>query len=78
MPQDPEKCEKCGGTMEQGFVVDMSYMACEVSSWGKGVPRAGFLGGTKLPSGTRIPIRIFRCDECGYLEHYARREFRSQ
>jgi hypothetical protein len=60
MPQDPEECVKCGGTMEQGFVADIGHIPFDVSSWATGAPKAAFFGGIKMPSGQRVPSRTYR------------------
>jgi hypothetical protein len=72
----PQKCPKCSGRMEQGFVVDHSYGsgARMVSEWAPGAPLKSFWTGTKLPE-DRVPIGTYRCASCGYLELYAREEF---
>jgi hypothetical protein len=70
----PQKCPKCSGRMEQGFVVDHSHGARIVSEWAAGPPLKSFWTGTKLPE-ERLPIGTYRCERCGYLESYARTEF---
>jgi hypothetical protein len=34
----PAQCPKCGGGMEQGFVLDNTYAARVVSQWAAGAP----------------------------------------
>lgn len=71
-----ERCSKCGGTMEQGFIIDNSYAPERiVSHWAAGAPRKSFWTGTKVPQDGLIPIGTYRCASCGYLEHYANQEF---
>ena len=78
MNDRPEKCSKCGGQMEQGFVLDMTYGARLVSQWAPGPPAKSFWQGTKLPEDKLISIGTFRCVSCGFLESYARDEFAAQ
>lgn len=75
MAHPPETCPKCSGHMEQGFVPDNTYGARLVSHWAPGAPRKSFWQGTKLPAAKLVPIGTFRCESCGYLEEYARKEF---
>ncbi len=65
-------CTKCGGTMEQGFILEKSQ-GNHVSFWCKGPPEESWWAGLKATPG--YPIGTFRCASCGYLESYARREF---
>ena len=74
-----QRCPKCGGEMEQGFVMDFGdkYLR-KVSSWAKGSPRLNWIDNTKVPEEGLIPIGAFRCSSCGFLEYYAREEFGAQ
>jgi hypothetical protein len=66
--------------MEQGFVVDQGpgfiATALHVSTWAAGRPRKSWFRDTHL-TGRSLPIGTFRCPQCGFLESYARPEFRS-
>jgi len=69
-------CPKCSGEMEQGFVIEHSEAGYRVTEWAAGAPKARWiLPGAKLPK-EHIPIGSFRCSSCGFLESYAREEFR--
>ena len=72
---DTNRCPKCRGDMQQGFIVDNSYGELIVSHWAAGAPRKSFWTGTKLPQEKRIPIGTYRCSSCGFLEAYARPDF---
>jgi predicted nucleic-acid-binding Zn-ribbon protein len=78
MHQTPERCPKCDGQMEQGFILDMTYGGRVVSKWAAGAPIKSVWSGTKLPEEKLIPVGAFRCASCGYLESYARDEFAAQ
>lgn len=67
----PEKCPKCGGRMEEGFVLDQSHAARLVSCWVEGTPEMTFFGNAKIFDRTKRDIRSFRCVACGFLESYA-------
>jgi hypothetical protein len=75
MGHTPERCPKCNGQMEQGFIQDMTYGARLVSQWARGAPVKSFWSGTKLADDKLIPIGVFRCESCGFLESYAREDF---
>ncbi len=75
MTKPPEKCPKCGGRMEQGFVLDNTHGGRLVSQWAEGAPVKSFWVGTKLPDEKLVPIGTFRCSGCGFLESYAGPEF---
>ncbi len=76
-------CQKCGKSMERGFILDESYDRHRVSEWAEGQPEKYFMlgivsvpGAVKSPE-VRIPVVTFRCPSCGYLESYARPEFKA-
>ncbi len=71
----PQECPKCGGAMEQGFIPDMTYGARLVNQWAAGPPEKSFWTATRRPEEKTIPIGVFRCASCGYLEQYARTDF---
>ena len=75
MADAPQRCPKCGGGMEQGFVVDQAHNSRIVSQWVGGAPEKSFWAGLKVPTEKLIPIGTFRCSSCGFLEQYARPEF---
>lgn len=63
-------CPKCQGTMSEGFVADRVHNFTQFESeWSKGTPIRSFWGGFK--NKTRIPIVVYRCESCGFLESYA-------
>ena len=68
-----QKCPKCGGSMAQGFVIDMNGTR-SISMWAAGAPVSSLWLGTKTPEAV-IPIGTYRCSSCGYLESFARPEF---
>ena len=65
--------------MVQGFVTEhLQAGAADVEAWAAGPPKASVWTGLKLPVLGRLPIATFRCESCGYLESYARKEFKPQ
>lgn len=65
-------CPKCGGAMEEGFIIDYGqymFAAKHVSSWVQGPPKLSWCGA--LGDETRRRIQSIRCVKCGFLESYA-------
>ena len=69
------RCYKCSGEMVQGFIVDFNLTGRIVSSWVEGAPEKSTWTGTKASTEKTIPVGVFRCTGCGFLESYARPEF---
>lgn len=65
-------CPKCGGRMDEGFVLDHTYGANLQAAWVEGQPRRSFWTGLKLSGSAQHPITTCRCARCGYLESYAK------
>jgi Domain of unknown function (DUF6487) len=65
------KCHKCGGKMEEGFILDETYGAQQPSQWVEGEPEKSFWFGTKTSGKEKLQISTYRCGRCGYLESYA-------
>ena len=73
MSQDELTCARCGGAMEQGFVVDKGhYSAPETQEWVEGAPERSVWTGLKTKERAVRPVTTYRCARCGYLESYAR------
>lgn len=70
MPQS-KQCPKCSGSMSEGFVVDATHGGAAVSSWMEGAPEKSVWTGLKLSGKSRSEIATWRCNRCGFLEHYA-------
>lgn len=67
-------CPECSGNMKQGYSV-VSPFPGVAFSWIAGAPTKTFFGGLVVPWHKRVPIAHFRCESCGYLKSYARKEF---
>jgi len=74
MSQAAMSCPKCQGEMVQGHVLDTTYGGNLLSRWSPGPPKNYFWTGI-LNTFPKIPIGTFRCQSCGFLESYARKEF---
>ena len=68
-------CPKCQGQMVQGFIIDQTAGGNLVSQWVAGAPRKSFWSGTKIDRSAIVPVAVFRCESCGYLESYAHDEY---
>jgi len=63
-----DKCPKCGGCMQEGFLIESKLPV----RWIAGKPEKSVLGGTKASGKEHRQIETHRCVECGFLESYAR------
>jgi Double zinc ribbon len=67
-----QKCGKCGGLMERGFIPDEFRDRNEVTVWVRGVPaRSSSTGALDLGGVQMWQVVTLRCTICGYLESYA-------
>jgi predicted nucleic-acid-binding Zn-ribbon protein len=67
-----QKCPKCNGERESGFLRDRIGGASRPVQWIAGVPEKSELtGGAKIRKRARYQVEVMRCKECGYLEQYA-------
>lgn len=64
-------CAKCGGRMEEGFILDHTDGALLQSTWVEGEPVRSRWTGIKLKGKAQLAVATFRCGRCGYLESYA-------
>ena len=82
MIQSTLDCPKCHSTMERGYTLDQSHAAIFTGQWVQGTPKRSLMdlfGGFLIKSPNRknrIPFGAYRCQSCGFLEFYAREEFR--
>ena len=71
MKEDKLVCAKCGGAMDEGLVLDITYRARRQSEWLEGAPESSRWAGVKIEGKEHLPVATFRCRKCGYLESYA-------
>jgi predicted nucleic-acid-binding Zn-ribbon protein len=71
-------CPKCDGEMVRGFVPDYAHGGILVGGWQEGRPKKSFWTTTKVSRSTGIPIGVFRCARCGFLEFYADKRFAAE
>jgi predicted nucleic-acid-binding Zn-ribbon protein len=66
-------CPRCGGSMEQGFIIDETHGTMKSQKWVGGAPEYSFWFGLKLRGKDRLDVATYRCCRCGYLESYSDR-----
>ena len=65
-------CLKCGGDMREGFEPGSKGVRSLRSVWIEGRPERTVLsGGLRTVDREVRAIAAYRCEGCGYLEHYA-------
>jgi hypothetical protein len=71
-PLAPE-CLRCQTVMSPGFQFDIGYGVIRRSKWVEGSPQRTLLSGEVKSAQAKqgVPITMFRCPACGYLESYA-------
>jgi hypothetical protein len=75
MQAEPTGCPKCHGEMVRGFIFESQGPRRIVSAWVEGAPEKSVLHGAKVDRAKAIPVGVFRCARCGFLESYARPDF---
>ena len=78
MSAGTNRCPKCNGEMMQGFTCGREGPNRVVLTWDEGMPKAVgwlFRQVRKVPRDKSVPVGVFRCSACGFLESYARPEF---
>jgi len=66
-------CAGCGGTMEEGFVLDRGHYGFPAEQqWVEGEPQSSFWTGLKTEGRRLFKVITYRCEQCGRLDSYAR------
>lgn len=75
MPEMSGRCPRCQGKWEEGFILDRNgndlTEAWRILHWFSGRPRYGFWGQVIRSNRREMPVEVYRCTKCGYLELYA-------
>ena len=67
-----DNCAKCGGRMEQGFLLELrDGNQKTVTEWIGGTPERGWFGLVKIRGKRKLAVQTYRCTRCGYLESFA-------
>lgn len=70
---EAKTCAGCGGTMEEGFVLDRGHYGFpSEQQWAGGEPQSSFWTGLKIDEERLFKVITYRCQHCGRLESYAR------
>jgi hypothetical protein len=66
-------CLRCGGEMEEGFLLDETQGSYRVVRWVEGPAEKSAWTGVKVKRGKRkLPLSATRCTRCGAVDLYAR------
>ena len=65
-------CLRCGGEMEEGFVLDEAQSGYRLARWVAGPPQKSPWTGIKLGGRRKLPLSAQRCTACGAIDLYAR------
>jgi hypothetical protein len=63
-------CSECGGTMQEGYILDFTHGGRVQSVWMDGNPEESFWTGLKVDLKKTRPVSGYRCDKCGFLKLY--------
>ena len=67
-----KKCPKCQSHMSDGYMIDRGHSGIAlVPIWYSGEPVRSWWCGVKVGASEKHETRSYRCDRCGYIEHYA-------
>ncbi len=64
-------CSECGGTMREGYILDVTRGGRIPSSWIEGKPEKDFWLGLNVEGKQVFYIAAYRCENCGLLKFYA-------
>ncbi len=64
-------CSECGGTMQEGYILDVTRGGRIPSSWIEGKPEKDFWQGLNIEGKQVFYIAAYRCKDCGFLKFYA-------
>jgi len=65
-------CLRCGGEMEEGFLLDETYGGYRALRWVAGPAEKSVWTGVKLTKDRpKLPVSAQRCTRCGAVDLYA-------
>ena len=64
-------CLRCGGELEEGFLLDRTDSGYRQGEWVDGLPEKSVWTGLKLKGRRKIPLTTYRCVACGRLDFFA-------
>ncbi len=68
LPLPNDRCLRCGGDFDPGFIEDTGEAAKGRARWIPGPIETGPFGGTRVMGKDRYDIEALRCRRCGRLE----------
>ena len=72
MIPDRHDCPKCGRRMEPGFFLEYKDGDRRgLTQWVSGPAEKSLWMGIKIKGRQVLPVTVFRCERCGFLESYA-------
>jgi hypothetical protein len=72
MSEIPSACAACGGSCEDGFLLDQKEGGYVPGMWIEGQPEWSFWRGTKIGERRQYRLQALRCTKCGKVELFAR------
>jgi hypothetical protein len=70
-PKEEERCTRCGGELEEGYLLDEAMRFQMQLRWVAGPVVRGFFGGLKRGGRQTRNVYADCCRSCGRLEIYA-------
>ncbi|MFH1515958.1 MAG: PF20097 family protein [bacterium] len=64
------RCSICGGTMQEGFFLDITHRQIP-TRWVEGKPARTIMGFTAFSDRPNYFTTAYRCEKCGHLELFA-------
>ena len=64
-------CLRCGGEMEEGFLLEVTDSGKKTTKWVEGAPERSVWVGLKTGQRRVLPLKSYRCAACGFVDLYA-------
>ena len=64
------RCTKCNGRMEQGFLLDNTSGGIANAEWASGEAKRSKWMGVRMKGRRKLEITAYRCIDCGHIELY--------
>jgi hypothetical protein len=63
-------CVRCGGSLDEGFLLDHTSGGYWTAHWVGGTPERSLWTGLNVKDRPKHPVTAYRCADCGRLELY--------
>jgi hypothetical protein len=67
MNAPPNECPRCRGTLETGFLLDVTHGTYQRVRWVEGPIVRSFWGGIKIGGRRKLDVIAYRCTRCDHL-----------